>query len=263
MKSKPAFDAARLSAKWARKALQEFDDAAREYFTRKGNARIFDELDKETGEVIIKIGLKQEPPDELSRKITEAMNNARHCFDQATYAACSIVSGGPFKSVNYPWAENPTDLVRRLEIKKIPKVLHKTFLDHHPYPNIAGTGQTDTLVRNLAKLANMKHSLGIEINADIAMVRTPSITSGDTRSLKILNPVWDASKREAAIIRYKAREFRLNGMPESHFNVCLKNFDAPPGVSALQALTIFVGRAERVIDTLEFASEVFSPPASA
>jgi hypothetical protein len=241
-----AFRPAEDTVSWAEEAIAEFDASARAFF--KENIRSVTEFDSETGENVAKVKFRNEMPDTLRRKATEALTNSRHCFDQSAFAAVNIVTGAKPGSVHYPWSESPKDLKGKLE-RSFDQRLWNEFGSHEPYPCGQGYSGGDDLIRALAKLANRKHDVGLAAHA-FAMSSTTPVRGKHIQRLRMLNPVWDPVKNEMELVRWIG-QVEFHDEAKFDFQIALQDTGLSHPVWTNAALEIFANKAKVVTESLK------------
>ena len=203
-----AFRPAKESVSWAHEAINEFDVRARAFFC-PDRREIITDIDPQTLKSVHKLRLKEPLPLELTRKATEALTRTKEAFDQATFAARKLLSGPPRKSVYFPWACSPTDLIRLLEERGLDKRLWDLFESYQPYPTGNSYSGGSDVIRALATLANRKHTIGLVVQPSVTFMMHP--IQGDVVMRYFMPPVWDAVKNEAVIATWERSEERRVG----------------------------------------------------
>lgn len=243
------FAPAEDSIDWAEGAARELDDLIRAFFERDV-ASIIVEDDPNTGGKVQKLKFTADIPKDFRRKTTEALNNARHSFDQSVFAARNILAGRAAKSVYYPWSQSPTDLDRLLQARGVDQRLWDTIRAHEPYPTSDVYAGGDDLIRTLATIANNKHTVGLTVNGLIAQTKFPNITGHTVRNLEVLVPQWDTRKKEAELVRWVG-DVEIDGDYQFRFVICLKDSRLSQPVDAMFALRSFTQRAKTVCETIK------------
>lgn len=207
------------------------------------------DFDPEIGQKVHKLRLKTPLPMAfLRRKATESLTNARHAFDQATFAARNLVSGHSNKSIYFPWASNPIDLKRLLENRGIDPRLWDIFEFYEPYPTGDGyTGGSDA-IRAMATMANSKHTVGLVVSPMVAFMRYP-VQSGIVMRF-FYPPQWDQAKDEAIIATWK-EDAEPQGEYDLKFQILFDYAQFPHSINVPLALDYFAQAAEMVIERLE------------
>ncbi|WP_374530273.1 hypothetical protein [Novosphingobium sp.] len=237
------------SIDFANTAIAELDQLIKAFFKRDV-AEIIIDIDPKTGENVQKIKFKAHIPKDFRRKATEALNSARHSFDQAAFAARNILGKRSRKGVNYPWSRNPSDLDRLLRERGFDSRLWDTIREHEPYATSDSHVGGDDLIRTIATIANNKHTVGLSINGFIAETTFPNIKTIRIESFSIPNPIWDPAKNEAELIRWKG-DIEIDGDYNFTFVVCLKDHRLAKPVDVMFALRYFTQKAKIVCDSIK------------
>jgi len=237
------------SVGWANDAIAEIHAEATAFFQSDIQA-IITEVDLNTGEHVQKIRLTKPLPKAIRRKATEALNNARHAFDRATFAARNLTSGPSMKSIYYPWSKNPADLNHILKSRSIDQRLWDTFKAHEPYPRGDTYAGGNNVIRTLAAMANDKHTVGLTIGAQITKTIYPAIIGHTMHSIKIMNPRWDSVKNEAELARWIGG-VEVNGDYRFAFQVLFKDARLTEPVDVVRGLRAFTAKAQAVAESLQ------------
>jgi len=203
--SLPAFNRPKESIAWAREAINELDVSFRDFFHpkplgpiikgRKPYGQVVD-IDPETGDEVHKFKIFDAVPSALSRRATEALGNLRNSFDQSVFAACSAIGRIPKKgNLHFPWRTSPIDLNRTLENGPVTAEFWEVIKREEPYPTGNGYTGGDDTIREIAKLANGKHTVGLAITPRVSSYTHPSIFSSGNRVV-IPGIRWDPVKNE-------------------------------------------------------------------
>jgi hypothetical protein len=243
------FQPARDSIDWAREAIQEIDAFTKSFFSPQ-NMTHAEEFDPATGLKQFKIKSREPVPKAVRRKATEALNNLKHSFDQSIFGACRAVKQ-PRRKINFPWARNPTDLERLLENRQVPAEFWETIRRHEPYPRGDGYSGGDDILRELAHIANGKHTIGLRVGANIAAITfTHAVFTGP---LDIpANSRWDPVKNEM-IIATGSADSNFQGQYNFAAYISLNEAGALRDVSLEGVLSAFLDKANKVADDLEAA----------
>ena len=237
------------SIRWAEEAISELCSSIDAFFG--GDViRSVTEFDSDTAEKVFKVKLLQNLPHGLRRKATEALNNARHSFDQSIFAARNILGRRSNKGVNYPWSRDPVDLTRLLQERRIDTRLWDTIRAHEPYPASDSQPRGDDLIRTLATIANGKHKVGLAVDIQIPSIRYPTIHGIRVERMQVLTPRWNAAKNEAELIRWKG-EVEIADNYEFDVRVCLKDSRLSEPTDAVGALRLFTAKAKEVCETVK------------
>lgn len=243
------FAPAEESIDWAEGAISELHTLIDAYFKRDV-AEIVTEIDPDTGDNVQKLKFTADIPKNFRRKATEALNSARHSFDQSVFAARNILSKRSAKGVNYPWAAKPTDLDRLLRERGIDPRLWDTIRAHEPYPTSDAYAGGHDLTRTLATIANNKHTVGLSVTGLITQFRAPDIIAHAVQNLQFGNPKWDPRKNEAELVRWQG-DLEVKGDYKFRFVICLKDARLSQPVDVLLALRHFTQKAKTACETIK------------
>lgn len=204
-----SFDIPRETLDWAHAAIDELEGTLREFFN-DNPYKIIAEDDLNGLQKVYKLVLTRPMPRVSARRTTEALTRTKEVFDQIVFAACAEIGEPRRDSIYFPWSTNPTDLERRLKGKKpeptYPVALWDTFKRLEPY----GRGETyaggDDEIREMAKLANDKHTVGIAPAPSVGVLSQPTISGTiPAAALRAGGGVsfpasrWDPKKNEMVI----------------------------------------------------------------
>jgi hypothetical protein len=245
-----AFAVPEKTIRFAQEATDELKVEIADFFAHRHGefARILVEIDPDTGENVQKLKIVSQISESIERKATEALNNARHSFDQSLNAACSILKGRP-TNLNYPWTRDLGDLDGRLKNPDIDVRLRDSVRAHQPYRTSDGHPFGNDLVRVIATIANRKHNLGLAVAGEIASIKHPPI-KGSVQSLRIPMPKWDAMKNEAELMRWKG-ELEIGPKYEIEFYIRFDDARLLEPVELVFALNAFTAKAHEVCESLK------------
>lgn len=236
------FAPAEESIGWAQGATDELDSLIQRFF--EGDvAELVVEVDPDTGENVQKIKFKSDIPKDFRRKATEALNSARHSFDQSVFAARNILGNRSAKGVNFPWATDPNDLTHHLGSRDIDPRLWDTIRPHEPYPTSDKYLGGNDLIRTLATIANNKHTVGLTVAGHLAETRFPEVRMNGPFQVRM--PRWDTRKNEIELIRCRG-DIETKGEYRINFMICLKDTRLSQPTDAIGALRLFTQKAETV-----------------
>lgn len=158
------FAAPEKSIRWAREAVEQIQAGYAEY-PHLFEGRFENHFDVLSGRNIHKFHLDHKPPEKMEKDTTAAILNAKNAFDQTVYSAARIILGRPPKGNTYfPWRQSPSDLERYItdtKNREIPEPLWDTLRAHEPYPVSTDYKGGNSLLREIAALANNKHTIGL------------------------------------------------------------------------------------------------------
>lgn len=239
------FDRPRQTLGFAKDAVDDFEASLRDFFQDDPFARLV-ELDPNTGYDIHKIKLVKPLPSVAIRRGTEAINNIKNAFDQATFAACAAIGKRPKKDIHFPWRCNPTDLERRFEKKDavIPPDLREIFRRHEPYPCGEGYAGGNDQIRELSQIANDKHTVGFDVQGCCPVYRHPTIT-GKVSFFDLPSPVWDPMKNEMVMLVI-SQGANVQHDYQIAFNIIFSETQSLKSTPAVTALKMFLNKADEV-----------------
>jgi hypothetical protein len=250
------FSSVQDSLDWANSAVADAQAVLADFFNGKESFTRVIDFDRKTGENVAKLRMVGAIPSDFQRRTTEALTLTRHSFDRSLNAAIKALGRG--KERNFPWSCNPTkDLQSKLfntkkQVELIPRELWDIIRSHEPYPTGDNYAGGDDLVRQMAHYANRKHSVGYVVRGSISSFVYPSFIANNssTGSMKMLLPAWNPVANEAELFRYKGIKPEIGNNCRFTFTVC---FDADPPLgqeSSLEALVIFIRKAECVLNSV-------------
>lgn len=241
------FAPARDSVRWAEDALADYGAVASAYFAGDVT-ELLTVKDPATDEAVQKIRLKVPLPHNLRRHATEALNNAKHAFDQAIFAARNLTSGPDEQNIYFPWADNPADMEGRLRRAGMDQRLWPVFAAHEPYPMSDRHPGGDDVIRALATLANRKHTVGLAIGAHVDATKVPPITIINA-DLSIPAPVWDPITNEMELLRFRG-ELLIHDSYEVNFRILFDRSSLAFPLDAMAGLHAFTSKAKAVTEDL-------------
>lgn len=247
------FAAPEKAIRWAKEAIseleQEFDTFSRTY------KHSFDtRLDPLTGRVVQVFRVLERPSEKLERQTTEALLNTKHSFDQALYAASAVILGRPPKKTNFPWRNNPADLeryIRNTKDREIPAGLWDVLRKHEPFPLSSDYQGGNTIIRELARIANDKHTIGLSCLAAASRNQIHIAECGP--DLKIENRPWDYKRQELILATHDPAS-RVNVTYGVMVDIVLDVEGPLKGYKTIWLLKTFAEKAEQVISDLKGAA---------
>ena len=244
-----AFDRPSETLGWAREAINDLNLTLTGFFNNQPFSTVI-EPDPETGHEVHKIKLLTPIPNGVPRRATEALNNVKNAFDQTTFAACAAIGKRPKKDIHFPWRLNPTDLERVFDKKDavIPPELRDVFRGHQPYPTGEGYSGGDDGIREVARIANLKHTVGLGITGRVPMMRWPDVSHASF--VRAPMPRWDPVKNEMILLIVDAGA-KVKHNHEVAFYVALNEPGPLEGEPILGALSAFLQKAEQVLIDLK------------
>ncbi|MDJ1466150.1 hypothetical protein [Nitratireductor sp. GZWM139] len=259
MSSLPAFDRPKESITWARDAIQELDADFTNFFKPKPTGPItygkkvygkVVDIDPETGHELHKFKVFERLPSVLSRRTTEALIHIRESWNQAVYAACASIDKLPKRgNLHFPWRSSPTDLNATLKHGPIPAELWDVIRREEPYPTGNGYDGGDDHIKEISKLANDKHTIGLTATARVISYTHPTI-HGAISFVSIPAPKWDSVNNEMVMAVVSP-----GTNVEHNYEVQLQVGLDVPGplrdVPAIGILNAFADRAEAFTKSIE------------
>lgn len=235
---------------WGKEAIEEIKVAFRAFCSDRENLREIKEVDLETGYETVKVKVFKPLPSTIRRKFTEALCNIRHSFDQSVYGACWAIGKRPKDSIYFPWATTPTDMDARLGANsskppKIPCQFWPTLRGFEPYFTGNGYSGGKDVIRSLAKIANRKHTVSLQLFPNIAGTTINDLKVETIMPFHIPMPVWDSVNNEVVIFKqHPSSKFSYNYTVE--FHITLNEASPLNGIPAIGALEVFLEEAETV-----------------
>ncbi|MBK8197342.1 MAG: hypothetical protein IPK75_03140 [Acidobacteria bacterium] len=249
------FEIPRRSLNWAKEAIQESHVVLESYFARVRGVEVTD-IDPETGLHHFKVKLSESIPDRVDRRIFEAISNTKNAFDQAMFAAVCAINRRPKSGdVHFPWRSSLEDLNRRMENAKanIPRELHDVIRKHEPYPRSDPGSESGNQIREIAKLANQKHTVSVRVVGYVSGGRFPdSYTTGNGEIGPVIHPAlrWDPVHNEMTVLVHGGN-LKIKNNYRFAFHVVFQESGALKNVPAMPVVDAFAAKAEAVINDLE------------
>lgn len=258
------FKTPRKTIRIARAALAELKATNADFFCEKLRPpaiapskpyAIIEYREPETSKFVYKFKITQPFPFSMERLAAEAIQSGKNAFDQAIYSATEAIGKLPRKgkgNLHMPWSQTPADMKGRVERKGIiPDALRPVIYSQEPY--FTGNGYTggDDAIRQLAQLANDKHTIGFSVNTTAAMLQLPSISGMGLDTIEIEIPRgWNSVKDEVFIARTPVKA-RIHDNYVVDFQIAL-DVAAPLGnIPAIAALDVFLNKAQSMTEALE------------
>ncbi|WP_421838209.1 hypothetical protein [Novosphingobium sp.] len=211
-------------------------------------------FDQKTGYYCLKTVITGPVPDNIEAQISSAVTTTRHAFDQIIFSACEAI-GKPTKGLYYPWVDEERLLAAKLFSNKqnkeiIPADLWDVIRAQEPYPHSDDTQRGNTLIRNMAILANRKHTVGIEIGCFPAINKTEIEAHGYVKEMIFGTEMIIRSENlEFEFLRWKGQsKFNYRFSPIFHI---IFNQDAPGDLgerTAMLCVQRFIEAAQKAID---------------
>lgn len=267
MSSSSHFDSAIEVLDWAGEAIQELK-VIHDAFFNSGNFRELREFDADASQNILKVKLVSKLPSSIPRKATEALLHIKHSFDRSLYAACLAIGKLPKGNLYFPWAESPDDLEYRLGAKAkagkvpkliIPKELWDVLRGFEPYGRSDAYTGGNNLIRELAKIANRKHTLRLNFSAEVGGIEYPAFSGPMTgpATFEMCKPHWDTVKNEVIIAKFPS-SLQTDYKYALHLGIAFN--EAPPlkGKNLIAALNDFLTKAQTVLERLSRETDIIA-----
>lgn len=249
---------------WARDAIHELKISCDAFFNAN-NFREVREFDADSNQNVLKIVLVSKLPQSIPRKANEALLNIRHSLDRSIYAACTAIGHPPKDSIYFPWADSPTDLDYKLGAKakpgKTPKIrvpieLWDVLRELEPYGRSDAYAGGHNFIRELAKIANRKHTIRLNFGAAVSGIDFPSF-SGSMKGpakFELGNSRWDTMKNEIVLARFPS-SIETDYKYTLHMYVAFNESPPLKGANLIGALSDFLTYAQTVLVRLQGKAE--------
>lgn len=165
-----------------------------------------EEVDAETGEHVRKVRLAKSVPVSIKGYLRNAIVDLKHSFDMSLQAAARTLGQNTFDR-NFPWADSPSGvqgIIRAWQKNaksRLPDLLIQEIWRQEPHRTGEGFSGGDDLIREIAKMANNKHSIGIIASAQIDSVSYANLRLDGGAKL-LLGEGWDPEKKEMVLSRH-------------------------------------------------------------
>lgn len=261
MEAKLRFRVPRERLQWARTAIEDFHRESQKFIETWPGHRVVHK-DLEARRETIKFVFEGEIPWKIQSYANRVIEDLKNVFDQATFAACRAIDDKVTDkdTRNFPWAQSEKDLNGKLYGKhnKIPNKLFAAFFELKPYSLPEEGFSFDYIVRELAQLANRKHSIGLVMQCNVASIMLPSFFGCDEIDwasgipLDFENPEWDVGRKELKIATGPlGTSACLKNDTQFSFYIAI-DVTGPIGqVPFIHLAAAFAEKAETVITTLE------------
>lgn len=253
------FSSAQEHIDWACSAIREFQVASDEFFADPELCCFAVETDSDTGEEVFKVKITKPVSSMMRRKATDAILYARNSLDQSLYAATAILEGAPKRSINFPWAQSPTDLRGLLKSRNVPASLWDAIKRHEPYPAGDTYPGGNDLIRTLAKIANNKHTIGMTFDGSTTGQTTisgPYEIQGARQINMVGRLEWDTVKNEIILARGEALHVNFQGGIQVGVQIAFCDARLSHPVNVGFALAEITGYAQAILDEFKAVCDV-------
>lgn len=248
------FDIPQNTINWAEKSVSRAEDIYATYLRSKPFKSIV-EVDQLRGRKQVKLKLISPPPTDVTGFLTDALVNTKHSFDQSIYAAaCTMGANTSFKG-KYPWAKDKTTfegIIKKRQSNRdssLPEFLVEVINKQNTY---TPSDHHSTLLREIAKMANDKHSIGFDTDIYVHDIALQDIKISGTGDI-LFN--WNPDKKELLLAEIEMdTSFSFKG---NQINMVL-SFDrkgALKKIRAFDAIRAFIDKSQNVLNELRLACE--------
>ncbi len=195
------FDAIQNEIDWARSCINRGNEAFDAYLKDKSFAFVV-EIDPSSGEQIHKLKMMKPLPPEVSHYFRNALLDLKHSFDRSLHIAARTMGRTGFDR-NYPWSDSIDGLEKILKTRQgkprtsLPDGLLKEIRAQEPYSGPPATFGPKHLVREIANMANDKHSIGFQVSASVSSISVNINATG----MGIVNHGWDSVNNEMIVAK--------------------------------------------------------------
>jgi len=249
VRSLEAFETPQKAINWARSNIEAARQTFVAYAQNNPLAFVIEE-DPETGDKIHKFKLVKQMPDEIEHLCRNAIVDLKHSFDQSLSAAARTLNFVRFDK-NYPWADSVVGLKRIIDQRQtkkdgaLPQILIDEIYRQKPYSTAPGLATGNNLIREIAKMANDKHTIGIEVTANVASYIVSNLTAAGPSELF---RGWDPVKQELIFAIVKPGGSISYNKPQIAANICFKRAGDIGKIGVFDAAEAFADRAQAVLD---------------
>lgn len=242
------------------KEVQDQIDWAREQIDRgqadaiahiKGDAFAFvTEIDLESGEKVHKFKLVNPLPNSIKGSFRSAVVDLKHSFDMSLHAAAQVMGCVRFDKT-YPWADTPDGvrgIITKRQLKlhsRLPDALIDEIWRQEPYSTGPGFAGGNDLIREVANMANEKHTIGITTRADVTSYKfTNMVLIGPNK----MSGRWDPIKQELELLRIGVGGSASYDDAAVSVDILFKRAGSVGKIPAFSVATTFADKAQIVLD---------------
>ena len=252
-KASDAFNVPQRAIDWAKSRVVEAEKTSLRYL-KDYAFTILVQDDIEAKEHVSKIRLTKPPPMEIEGLFRNALVDLKHSFDQSLYAAAQAMGCLRFDK-NYPWADTRTGfmtIVEKRQLQKdsrLPEALVDELRRQEPYITESNPTSDGNLVREIAKMANDKHTIGFTASASIASMSVSNVVFQGNRLG--LPGKWDPVKKEMEITRIAFGDTLSYDVPAFAAAIFFERDGLMGQIPVVLALNKFAEKAQVVLDGLK------------
>jgi hypothetical protein len=242
------------------KEVQDQIDWAREQIDRgkadaiahiQAGAFVFvTEVDLKTGEQVHKFKLAKPLPNSIKGSFRSAIVDLKHSFDMSLHAAAQSMGCVRFDKT-YPWAVTPQGvqgIIAKRQSKpdsRLPDALIEEIWRQEPYSTGPGFAGGNDLIREVANMANEKHTIGITTWADAASYQlTNVVLDGPNKFIGH----WDPIKQELELFRVGLGGSASYDNATVSVDILFKRAGSVGKIPAFEVATAFADKAQVVLD---------------
>lgn len=200
-----AFNEVREQINWAETRIEAARIEIARYIGTEA-FRFVQDVDTKTGEQVRKIVLVKDVPMSIKGQLRNAVVDLKHAFDMSLHAAATSFRVCRFDK-NFPWAETPSGVRAKIASWQrdhkscLPDPIIDEIWRQEPYGTGQGYSGGEDLTREVAKMANNKHSIGIGATAQIQTVSFTNIEVINAQSFTLME-AWNPKKKELVLSRH-------------------------------------------------------------
>jgi len=200
-----AFQEVQDQIDWAKTNIETGFKAFDEYVKNGAFSRVVED-DLKTGEKVGKIKLVKRVPNEVKGPFRNAILDLKHSFDMALHASAKTLGFHRFDKT-YPWSDTENGLRGIIESRqrnrdaKLPQILIDEIWRQKPYASGPKSPSGEYLIREIANMANGKHTIGLTVAAKIESYEISQHVRIDTKGGAALGGKWDPEKKELELYR--------------------------------------------------------------
>lgn len=202
------FYSAKASLKLLHADIEQLEVRSRA-FVNQGNLKHFTERDSNTGELVHKVRVVNDIPDDIDRDAVRFLAEIRSALDKAVHGAAVLLGSRSLKHSNFPFGDGKggenaftKQLASETGIwRGIPPEIHAYLLELAPYPLIQRAARGNDMLALLGRLSNpAKHQNVLMVNLNINGVAINHM-SGRNFFFPRVATIWNEAKNECEVFR--------------------------------------------------------------
>ncbi|MEO0955680.1 MAG: hypothetical protein AAFY12_11855 [Pseudomonadota bacterium] len=237
------FDTIQEEIDWARGCAERASAIVDSYLEEDPFSKVI-KIDPATGEHVHVIKMIDAPPNTIRHLVRNSVLDLKYAYDRSIYCAARRFG---IDSGTYPWADSRNGFKARIRKRlekpatRLPNALIKELFRQKPYTTPPGPSGSPDLTREIAKMANGKHSIGIEIK--------PVVTGLDlSRGLFVggvsFGGQWDPVNKELELFRHPAEAKVIPPQSKITIDIVFEHTGVLGTYEAFGLITQFADRAE-------------------